>query len=108
MQKLGERVLWLRVRDYLRRYHPAVIGVTGSSGTELTKDALTLLLAGSRHVRVAPVPMRSRAAVALAALGATSEKITTSWLRLLAGSRVKELAEEEPTIILLALTGDTP
>jgi UDP-N-acetylmuramoyl-tripeptide--D-alanyl-D-alanine ligase len=108
MPSLGERVLWLRARDYVQRYHPAIIGIAGSSGTELAKAAVSLAVTDSRHVRTAPVPMPSRAGAALAVLGATSAKVTTSWFKLLLGSRIKELAEEEPSMIVLALSGQKP
>jgi UDP-N-acetylmuramoyl-tripeptide--D-alanyl-D-alanine ligase len=108
MQALGQRILWLRARDYLRRYRPTVVGITGSSGVEVAKAALALALADSRHVRTAPANMQTRVGVALATLGTTSAKVRTNWLRLLSGSRLKEFAEEEPTIIVLALGGDKP
>ena len=108
MHLLGQRILWARTRDYLQRYRPAIVGITGSAGSEMTRAAIALALADSRQVRTSPANVRTRAGVALAALGATSEKMRTSWMRLLAGSRIKELAEEEPSVIVLALPGDRP
>lgn len=108
MPTLAERILWRRARDYVRRYKPALIGVAGSSHTALVKDALALSLAPHHRLRVAPFRPRSLRGLALAILGAESPKLHASWLRLLVGSRLRELAEDEPDAIVLEVPSGRP
>jgi UDP-N-acetylmuramoyl-tripeptide--D-alanyl-D-alanine ligase len=105
---IGRRILWQRTQDYLKRYQPTVVGITGSTGTALVKDALFLMLKDTQRIRAAPFSYHTRAGVALATLGVSRQRISSGWIRLLAGSRVKELAEEEPSVILLELSSVTP
>lgn len=108
MTTIAERILWRRARDYIRRYKPALVGITGSSGTALVKDALALALAPRHRLRVAPFACHSRRGLALAILGAESPKLHTHWLRLLVGSRVREIAEVEPDTVVLELPSARP
>jgi UDP-N-acetylmuramoyl-tripeptide--D-alanyl-D-alanine ligase len=107
MNILGERILWQRVNDYLGRYQPTVVGITGSTGRTMVTSALALALSGQR-LRVAPTSVHTRAGVALAALGIKREKARASWMRLLVGSRPKEFVEEEPSTIVLEFAADKP
>ncbi|MBI4021942.1 MAG: hypothetical protein HY372_01160 [Candidatus Andersenbacteria bacterium] len=108
MATLGDRILWRRARDYLHRYQPTLIGITGSSGTTLVKDALALALAPILHLRTAPFRHHTLRGLALAILGAKSPKLHRHWLRLLTGSHLRELIADEPNCIVLDLPAHQP
>lgn len=108
LKKIGRRILWLRARDYLKKYHPLVIGIAGSTGKTLVKDALTAVLSRHRHVRSSPYSYNTRLGVALTILGINQKSVAKHWLRLLTGSRIRELAGPEPEIIILELGADAP
>lgn len=108
MKQLGQRILWQRARDYLNRYRPLIIGIAGSTGKTMTKDAIKLSLEADLHVRAAAGSYNTPIGVALNLLGLTARQARRHWIRLLAGSRIKELTEEEPNLIILELGADRP
>lgn len=108
MSKLGHRILWQRTKDYLRRYQPLIIGVAGSTGKTMTKEAIKLCLEQDHLVRAAPGSYNTPIGVALSLLGLTARQAERHWLRLLTGSRIKELVDEEPRIVILELGADRP
>lgn len=108
LKNIGRRILWQRARDYLHRTHPIVIGIAGSSGKTLVKDALTLILTPHRHVRSSPYSYNSRLGVALTILGINQKSVARHWLRLLTGSRLREIMGPDPEIVILELGADAP
>lgn len=100
---LGKRILWLRARDYLRRYQPKLIGVAGSAYTTVTQNAIAAALKPHHRVRQAEQFVSSPIDVAYAVLGMQSAAHRHWWPRILAGSRIRELREEEPEIIITDL-----
>jgi UDP-N-acetylmuramyl pentapeptide synthase len=108
MKKLGKLILWQRAHDYVKRYHPKLIGITGSTGKTMTKEAVALALGNSSNLRTSPLSYNTPIGVALSILGIKRQETTAGWLRLLVGSRTKELIEKEPNIIVLELGADRP
>lgn len=109
LSKFSNRVLWQRAEDYLTRYHPAVIGITGSTGKTLTRMALELLLKPTRLVRSVSVTAPTPATVAAAVLGqVAAERRGVGLSSFLAGSKIREWAEEEPETILLEVNATAP
>ncbi|MFH1353664.1 MAG: UDP-N-acetylmuramoyl-tripeptide--D-alanyl-D-alanine ligase [bacterium] len=108
MKKLGQRILWQRASDYLRRYRPLIIGVAGSTGKTMTKDAIKLCLEENHLVRAADGSYNTPVGVALSLLGLTVQQAHRHWLRLLTRSRIKEMINEEPRLIILELGADQP
>ena len=108
MKKLGKLILWQRASDYVKRYHPKLIGITGSTGKTMTKEAIALALGDNPALRISPLSYNTPIGVALSILGIKRQATTAGWLRLLVGSRTKELIEKEPNIIVLELGADRP
>lgn len=101
-------MLWQRAKDYLRKYKPEVIGIAGSTGKTITKDAIAMVLQKSYRVRSAPFSYNTRVGVALSVLGINRNIIRNNWLRLLTNSKLKELSVVEPDVIVLELGADRP
>jgi UDP-N-acetylmuramyl pentapeptide synthase len=108
LRKLGERVLWSRAREYVEKYKPILIGVTGSYGKTLTKEAIALALTDDRHVRASHKSYNTPIGVALSILGLQSAADRRGWIHLLADSFIRERAEGEPDTIVLELGADRP
>lgn len=105
---IGRTILWLRAQDYLRRYHPSLLGVTGSSGKTIAKDAITAVLSSSYRVRSSPLSYDSRIGIALSILGITARQFKRRWYKLLAQSKAAELTSLEPDMIVLSLGAAQP
>ena len=108
IKALGKKVLWYRARGYIDRYQPELIGVTGSFGKTLTKEAIALALADDKHVRASHKSYNTPVGVALSVLGVRSAAGRYGWVRLLASSKVREMAEAEPDTIVLEVGADRP
>ncbi len=108
LTKLGERLLWLRAADYVARYRTTLIGVAGSAYTTLAQHAIATALRTHRKVRQAEHYSTSPIDVVHAILGVDAAAGRHLWLRLLTGSRIRELREEEPDSIVTALPTTRP
>jgi UDP-N-acetylmuramyl pentapeptide synthase len=108
MKQLGKLVLWQRAKEYLKKYKPIVIGVAGSTGKTITKDAIAIVLEGSYKVRSTPFSYNTRVGVALSVLGINRSIIRSNWVRLLTSSKLKELVAVEPDVVVLELGADRP
>lgn len=108
MKELGKKILWLRARDYIRRHRPTLIGITGSTGKTMTKNAIALCLHDNSNIRVSPLSYNTPIGVALAILGVKRQTTKAGWVRLLTGSRLRELAANEPDTMILELGADRP
>ncbi|MEX1997469.1 MAG: UDP-N-acetylmuramoyl-tripeptide--D-alanyl-D-alanine ligase [Candidatus Andersenbacteria bacterium] len=108
IHSLGRRVLWQRVTDFLRTYQPLLVGVTGSAGKSLTKEAIRLALGANRRVRASHESLHHPLDVGLAILGVPLPSGRPRWFSLLTGSFVRELVEEEPDTIVVELGADRP
>lgn len=71
-RKLLERLLRLMARAVLWRYHPAVVGVTGSVGKSSTKEAIALVLSRAFSVRAADGNYNNEIGIPLTIIGAKS------------------------------------
>ncbi len=107
-KKLGKSILWQRTCDYLRRYQPTLIGVTGSTGKTMTKEAIALAISDDFRLRISPQSYNTPIGVALSILGVKRQSTAAGWIRLLAGSKIREIMNEEPNIIVLELGADQP
>jgi len=108
MKQLGKLILWQRARDYLKKYKPIIIGVAGSTGKTIAKDAIAAALSTSHRVRSAPFSYNTPIGVALSILGVTTKVVKQNWYRILTASKLKELTKVEPDIIVLELGANQP
>ncbi len=108
LRKLGEKIIWSRAKEYVQRYKPDLIGVTGSFGKTFTKEAVALALSDERDVREARNSYNTPVGVALAILGLEAASTRMGWVRLLISSKKREIGEREPNTIVLELGADRP
>lgn len=108
VRSLGQRVVWRRVRDFLARYQPTVVGVTGSNNKTLTVEAIRRALIPDRTVRASRPSSNKPLGVAAAILGTPPPASAGSWFRLLTGSLTTELSEEEPDTTVVEVGAHRP
>ncbi|HBE90357.1 MAG: hypothetical protein A3E37_01855 [Candidatus Andersenbacteria bacterium RIFCSPHIGHO2_12_FULL_46_9] len=106
--KLRQRILWWRAQDYLKRYHTPLIGVTGSTGKTIAKEAVAAVLSAHYRVRHSPLAYNTRLGIALSIIGITARQITNHWYKLLTISKAKELTSFEPDVMVLELAASHP
>ena len=90
-KKIIERLLRFMARSVLRKYHPLVIGITGSVGKSSTKEAVALVLSVSYTVRKAEGNYNNEIGIPLTIIGAKSGNhsfilwagIFFKWLRMM-------------------------
>lgn len=104
MRSLRERILLRRAQDYVKRYTPLLIGIAGGPQRHVAAAALQEILKDIRRVRVGSV--HTPYDVALAILGLEAAQKRGSWIRLLTGSRIRELVEEEPDTFIIEMTAE--
>ncbi len=71
-RRMLEKLLCLMARGVLWKYHPAVVGITGSVGKSSTKEAIALVLARSFFVRAADGNYNNEIGIPLTIIGARS------------------------------------
>ncbi len=103
-----DRLLWLRTRDFLAKYHPFIVGVAGSHGLSTTKEAIGRVLQSNRSVYTPPTPYNSLRGVACGILGIDKDSLHKNWFRLLTGSLVREIGHLEPDMIVLEIGTERP
>lgn len=109
ISKIGDKIIWQRAKDYLTRYKPILIGVAGGYDKTLTREAIALALSGShKKIRSIDTDTSNPRELAAAILGNSKPGQSTSWWRLLIGSKVKEMAETEPEIIIVEVAVSLP
>lgn len=101
----GRRILLERSRDYVRRYQLPLIGVAGSWGLPVTKQALAAVLT-DRAVRVGKDNATKSLDVPLSILGSRSG--AHGWMYVLGVSRVAETVEEEPQTVIIEVPSRRP
>jgi len=106
--RLGHRIIWQRAKDYVARYQPLVIGVTGSIHRHAISAAIGLVLKGERTVYVPDIPHESPYDVALGILGVSKPADHPRWFQLLTRSLVREIIEEEPNTLVLEISARRP
>ncbi|OGI14908.1 MAG: hypothetical protein A3E38_02720 [Candidatus Moranbacteria bacterium RIFCSPHIGHO2_12_FULL_54_9] len=71
-RKLLETVLRFMARAVLRKYHPLIVGITGSVGKSSTKEAVALVLSRAYAVRKAEGNYNNEIGIPLTIIGARS------------------------------------
>ncbi len=108
LQRFGEWVTWQRTQQYLNRYHPTMIGVTGTVQAHLALSAISLVVHDHYRLRASDEYIMSSHQVAEAVLGVSRAAHPRSWWRILIGSRAQEIIEEEPEIIAVEIPAVVP
>ncbi len=95
MRSLREQLAWYRAEQYLARYNPYGIAVTGTYGRTLTSEAIFSALKAHRHVRKGYVVEHS-IDIPEGILGAQGHAEHRSILRMLTQSKMREITQFEP------------
>src|SRR5687767_11914655 len=103
-----KNILWRRALDWLKTYHPIVIAVTGTYGKSTAAAAIERVVKTKYTVRWTPQPGVDPAAVPLAILGLTENPASVSWYRGLTRSFAREIATEEPQVLILEIPAHRP
>lgn len=85
MMNFSQRVALFRSEQYIAKYRPYVVAVTGTYGRTIAAQALYLAISRHRHVRMG--------------FGIEKEK-TINLLRFLTRSKIKEITEMQPDTII--------
>lgn len=109
-KKLLEKSLRFMAKTVLKKYHPLVVGVTGSVGKSSAKEAIALVLGRAFFVRKAEGNYNNEIGIPLTILGATSGgtsffrwgNIFLRWLWMMMGST------RYPEILVLEMGIDRP
>ncbi len=107
MWGFGEKILWQRAQEYVATYKPTLIGVTGSSGKALVLKAIEKVLEDDQNIRAIDLKDSSLASIAAGILG-SHPSAKKSWFKNLIGSKRGEIAQTEPTTIVLELNAQNP
>lgn len=78
-RKLLEKILRFMTQVVIRKYHPLIVGITGSVGKSSTKEAVTLVLEVAHTVRKADGNYNNEIGIPLTVIGAASGG--NSWVR---------------------------
>lgn len=105
---LRERIIWARTADFVARYRPQLVGITGSTGKTITRDAIALALGTDIAMRVAEKSYDTPLDTALAILGIDRNSSRATWFKLLTNSLIKEIKVEEPETIVVELGAHRP
>lgn len=82
LKKILEKILGGMARILLRKYHPLVVGITGSVGKSSTKEAVGLILARKYRVRVAEGNYNNEIGIPLSVIGVQSGgRSVFRWIR---------------------------
>lgn len=108
LRSFGQKVVWRRVNDFLARYHPTVIGVTGSSNKTLTVEAIRRAILPERTVRASAPSSNMPLGIAAAILGTPRPSSTRGWFDLLTKSVAVELKENEPDTVMVEVGAHRP
>lgn len=108
LRSFGQKVVWRRVNDFLARYQPTLIGVTGSSNKTLTTEALRRALTPEHSVRVSQESSNMPLGVAAVILGTPRPISMGGWFSLLTRSLATELKENEPDTIVVEVGAHRP
>ncbi len=73
-KKLLERALRFMARVVLRKYHPIIIGITGSVGKSSTKEAIALIVSRTYFIRKAEGNYNNEIGIPLTIIGTKSGK----------------------------------
>lgn len=104
------RILTWESRMVLKKYHPKIIGVTGSVGKTSTKDALYLALTPFFHVRKSEKSFNSDTGVPLSILGLPNAWTSPLlWVKnIFDGLMLILLPHKYPEVLVLEVGADKP
>lgn len=108
MKWLAQKVIVTRAQEYLLRYEPLLIGVSGGFNQTLCLTALQLILDGHRHLRHSRQPYKNALGAALDVLGMRNKSKHHSWWHILTRSRLQELVAAEPDTIAIEVGPKKP
>lgn len=104
-------ILKYLAKGILRRYHPIVIGITGSIGKTTTKDAIAYILSDTHRVGSTQKNFNNEIGLPLTILGETSTpgKNIADWIRLFFRALVHTIYfHNYPEILVLEMGVDHP
>jgi UDP-N-acetylmuramyl pentapeptide synthase len=107
MMTFRERIAWFRAQQYLARYRPYTIAVTGSYGREIAARAIAYALKSHRHVRNTD-SIEHSIDIPGGILGAQSHKEHGGIMQLLTASKMRELRQLEPDTVITQVPLLTP
>ena len=111
MKKLLHKLLRFYARQVLKKYKPAIIGVTGSVGKSATKEAIYIVLKRFYRVRRSLKNYNNEIGVPLTILGRMSPgKKLSGWLRVfwMALGSLWFTEKSYPEILVLEMAADHP
>jgi UDP-N-acetylmuramyl pentapeptide synthase len=109
MQSIIIYILKILARLTLMRYHPRIIGVTGSVGKTSTRRAIACVLQKDFSVRESLENYNNELGVPLSILGERSgNKNLFDWLLIFIKSLVRLIYTEYPEILILEIATDRP
>ncbi|MBI5465724.1 MAG: UDP-N-acetylmuramoyl-tripeptide--D-alanyl-D-alanine ligase [Candidatus Kerfeldbacteria bacterium] len=112
MKRLLQFVLKCLARATLAKYHPRIVGITGSVGKTSTKEAVAAVLARSFRVGQAPKNLNNELGLPLAILGEydSGYRNVLTWISILgrASKRLIRLDSTYPKILVLEYGVDHP
>lgn len=94
--------------DWLKRYQPLIIAVTGSASRSTTAAAIEAVVAVSYSTRRSAPALVDPVALALAIIGSHHNPDSVTWYKALTSSFAQEITDEEPAVLILDLPADRP
>lgn len=108
MNWLAQKVIVTRAQEYVQRYQPLLIGISGGLNQTVLTAALHLILDGQRYLRASAQPFKSAPGAALDILGMRSRNKQHNWWHILTRSRLQELVAAEPDTVAVELGPKKP
>lgn len=109
MKKFIEKFLRILAKAIIRKYHPEVVGITGSVGKTSAKDAVKSVLEGSYNIRATAKNFNNEIGVPLTIIGADSPgKSIFGWIGvfLKAIKLILKKNKKYPEILVLEMGAD--
>ena len=111
MKKLVQAILRILARGVIKKYHPEVIGITGSLGKTSAKEAIYEVLKNKFNVRQSPKNYNNELGVPLTILGAAAPgRSLSGWLKIFKKFILLILKADKnyPPILILEMGVDRP
>lgn len=110
MRKIIEKILKILAKMIIKKYHPFVIGITGSVGKTLTKEAIALVLKKKFFLRASLKNYNNEIGLPLTIINAKSPgKNLFGWLKVfLKGFFIIIFPVKFPKVLVLEMAADKP
>jgi len=111
MKKNIQKILRFLAQKILNKYHPEIVGITGSVGKTSAKEAIYVILKGRFKVRKSESNYNNEIGVLLTVLGCRSAgKSLLGWLKIfLTGIKLILFQDKDyPKILILEMAADRP